>query len=288
MDSRIWDLLYSMILQLDESLPRFGRQCLYSDGLIVAVYLWAVGHDRPVSWACQPENYSSFFRPPALPCAGQMSRRLRTWRVNLIMTRLHEQLSRSGEQTPLQFIDGRPLLVGSGTKDADAKKGRFSGGFGHGYKLHAWAMADGRIPVWSVQPLSVNEKPVAMEMARQVGPRGIVLADAEYDSGPLYETVAESGGCLLAGLRSNAGQGHRPRSPARMEMVQAWKGVAGYVYRERLAVERFFGHQSSFGGGLAGLPAWVRTWARVTRWVGMKLTIYHARLLLRERAQQVA
>ena len=104
-------------------------------------------------------------------------------------------------------------------------------------------------------------------------PLGIVLADGNYDSGRLYDGVDACGGQLLTPLPKNAGYGHGPQSPSRWEAVRAWEGVAGYVYRDRIAVERYFAHQSAFGGGLAPLPPWVRTLPRVRRWIGAKLII---------------
>lgn len=46
--------------QLHRLLVAFGkrlRRCRFSDVWIAAVYLWAVLHDRPVCWACDPRNW---------------------------------------------------------------------------------------------------------------------------------------------------------------------------------------------------------------------------------------
>jgi len=210
---------------------------------------------------------------------------MQTERIRLILQGVHDQLSASDRGSILSFMDGRALRVGPHTKDRDAGRGKVGGGFARGYRLHAWATKNGRIPVWSVTPLNVNEKRVASELVRCARLSGLVLADAGYDSGRLYDLFAEAGMHLLTPMqRKNAGRGHRRQSPARLAAIRAWEGIAGYVYTERLAVERFFGHQASYGGGLGPLPGWVRTLPRVRRWVGAKLILYHARLHVRKAA----
>ena len=72
-----------------------------------------------------------------------------------------------------------------------------------GYKYHAWATEDGRIPVWSVMPLNVSEKTVAGEMLRYGRASGIVLADSNYDAGWLYDAV-ENDAIVVAVLRVSA------------------------------------------------------------------------------------
>lgn len=282
MDSRVWRVIYHTILTEDRTLPRGGRCPTYSDGLIVAMYIWSVGHDRPLCWACNRRNYASCFRPRRVPSVSQFCRRIQTERCALMLQRVHERLSHLESRSELSFIDGRAFPVGAHSKDPDAKAGRASGGFARGYKLHAWATEDGRIPIWSVMPLNVNEKPVASELLRYHTADGVVLADGEYDARSLYDQVEADGGQLITPLPKNAGKGHRPQSASRNLVAWAWQGIAGYVYRCRGAVERTFAHLSAFGGGLAPLPAWVRTLPRVRRWIGTKLIIYHARWNLRK------
>jgi hypothetical protein len=133
-------------------------------------------------------------------------------------------------------------------------------------------------------PLNVNEKRVAREMLRFRRAEELVLADAQYDATWLYDYVADDGGCLLTPLPLNAGKGHKVQSSARIHAAHAWRGLAGYVYHKRAAIERFFAQQSAYGGGLAPLPPWVRRLDRVRRWVGAKLIIYHARWNIRKKA----
>jgi hypothetical protein len=54
--------------------------------VLVAVLLWAALHDRPVSWACQPRHWSTTtLRPPRLPSAATMSRRIDGVAVGLLL-----------------------------------------------------------------------------------------------------------------------------------------------------------------------------------------------------------
>src|SRR6476660_4680140 len=90
---------------------------------------------------------------------------------------------------------------------------------------------DQRIPLWSVMPLNWDERVVAMELARLAPHSALALADANYDSGPLYDRLAERGIHLLTPMRrKNPGGGHRTPSPARLAAAHAWNGAAGYVY----------------------------------------------------------
>lgn len=285
MSSQEWQQVYQAIRRVDKNVPRMGRKRpRYDDVLIVAMYVWSVWHDRPLCWATERRNYTSLFRPRELPSRSQFCRRIKTPRCQVILHGVHEQLARVDERTAPSFLDGRPFPVGAHTSDPDAAKGRICGGFTRGYKLHALATKDGRITHFRVEPLNVNEKKVARLLIGDARPKGLVLADGEYDAGALYDWVAEFGGQLFTPLPKNVGAGHRPQSQARLKAASLWRVDGESLYRQRSAIERFFSQLSSFGGGLAPLPAWVRRLPRVRRWIATKLIIYHARLAIRNRA----
>jgi hypothetical protein len=284
MDSHGWRFLYQTVREVARTLPRPLRQPQYSDVLIVMMLLWAAGHDRPMNWACQRKHYHGAFRPRRLPCAPQFSRRLRWERTEQLLTGVFRRLAEPEHITPLCFVDGKPLVVGSCSKDRDARAGRIYGGFARGYKIHVISTEDRRILCWSVEPLNVDERPVAAEMIRQLCLPALLLGDGQFDSNPLYVLTRECGGQLLTPVPTHAGQGHREQSPERLAAIAAWRGIAGYVYRERIRVEQTFAHLTSFGGGLGPLPSWVRTLPRVRRWVGAKVILYHVRLKLRRPA----
>jgi hypothetical protein len=281
MDSHTWKVIYQAIRQAERSIPRFGRRPTFNDGLIVAIYVWSVWHDRPLCWGCDRQNYSSCFRPSKLPSVSQFCKRIKSDRCDAILQYVHQRCSEIESFTELSFMDGRVMRVGPCSKDRDAKRGQSPGGMTKGYKLHAWATEDGRIPIWSVMPLNVNEKTVAGEMLRHQRTSGIILADGNYDAGWLYDRVDDDGGQLITPLPKNVGQGHRRQSPARLRAAAIWPSLGSYVYRKRVGIERIFAHQSAFGGGLGPLPPWVRTLPRVRRWIGTKLIIYHARMQVR-------
>lgn len=283
MDSQVWRAVYRAVVAANRHVPRIGRRPRYSDTLIVAMYLWAVWHDRPLCWASDRAHYHSLFRPRRLPSNSQFCKRLGTLRVHQILQEVHNRLAGSNLPAELAMMDGRILRVGSHSKDPDARKGRVAGGFGRGYRLHAWGTQDQRIPLWSLMPLNVDERAVAVVLADHAPWTPLVLADANYDSGPLYDHLAERQVSLLTPMRArNPGGGHHRRpSPARLAAARAWQGTAGYVYRERKEIERQFGHQVWTAGGLGPLPGWVRRLPRVRMWVGGKLIIHHARLLVR-------
>ena len=136
--------------------------------------------------------------------------------------------------------------------------------------------------------LNVSEKPVAGELMQQTRPAGLVLADGNYDAGHLYETAARYGGQLLATPRQGAGRGPRRPSPHRRIALALWARHSDWLRARRKAIDRFFGQHSSYGGGLAPLPAWVRTLPRVQRWVQAKIILYQVRLQHRHHAQGVA
>jgi hypothetical protein len=281
MDDHGWRILYQTIRRVAKSLPPPPRQFEYNDALIVAMLFWTVAHDRPMSWACKRTHYYGPFRPRRLPSVSQFCRRLQLERTWHILDGVFRCLARTDVITRLCCLDGRPLTVGMCSKDPDANAGRVYGGFARGYKLHVLISADYRVISWCVTPLNVFEQKAAVAMVETQPVLGVVLADGNFDGGPLYDAVASKGGQLLTPVAENAGQSHHPQSPHRLAGIDFYRDWGRYLYRERIRVEQALAHVSSFGGGLAPLPAWVRTLPRVRRWVGVKLTLYHVRRMLR-------
>lgn len=284
MSSHVWKLVYHGLRRVNKRIPKKGRVCQYPDTLIVAMYLWSVFHDRPLCWAADRSNYSSVFRPRRLPSRSQFGRRIRSARCQALLDALNHELAEVQGAPHIFLMDSRPLRVGAYSRDPDVRTGYTKDGFAKGYKLHALATIQGEIVSWRLTPLNRNDKPVARELIDEARPQGLVLADGAYDSGALYDQVWEHKAQLLTPLPANVGGGHRPQSAARMQAAQMWANGAEDLYRKRLGIERIFSQQSSFGGGLAPLPAWVRRWCRVWRWVAAKLILYHARLALRRKA----
>ena len=282
MDSHEWKIVYQAIKVMDRRIERHMRKCTYSDRLIVAMHLWAVAHDRPMSWACRRTSYGGCFRPRQLPSNSQFSRRLRSQRVQQLLQAVHEHLAQTKRTAEVAYIDGRGFRVGNYTKDPQARRGWAAGGLAKGYRLHAWATPDGRIPLWCVTGLDVDERDVAAVFAEMAPPVDLLLADGLYDSNRLYDRYRQRDICLLTPFfHPGAGRGHRRHSPGRLAAIQAWPHLGRYVFRDRLEIERVFGHQACCGGGLGPLPGFVRRLPRVRRWIGAKLILYHARLIKR-------
>jgi hypothetical protein len=200
-------------------------------------------------------------------------------------------------------FDGKALPVANHSTDPDAAFGRGAGGLSNGYKLHALWARDLPFPLdWAVTPLDVDETRMAARFAarRPDGDGGYLLADGRLDSGPLHRRVAASGHQLVAprprrgGPRGTGGGGlgHRKecRDPARVRSVEMLEPPAGInpfgpsLHRQRKQIERDFGNLTSFGGGLPGLPSWVRRIWRVRLWVYAKLLINAARIKRLRRA----
>jgi hypothetical protein len=299
-----------------------ARRPRYPDWLVVAMFLWACGHDRCGSWACDRSHYSSAFRPRGgrLPSVSQFNRRLnepRTWRV---LQRVHDATGGSVTATALTYLDGKPLTVGVASKDPDAKRGRVMGGFAKGYKLHAWMAEDRRVPLWCVAPLNAHEAPVAERLVahaagagQRLSPRSLALADQNYDAAGVHKGLHAAGGRLLVrpkdgGRRARAARAKatgpdggadaarhavtlRQMGPARRDLLAvcaARPGLVRLVHRHRVNAEGILGNLCGYGGGLTGLPPFVRRLPRVRRWVGGKIILYHARLRARAARRRAA
>jgi hypothetical protein len=292
MDREIWTKVLNSIKGAGRCVKSSVRCPLFPDWLIVAMYLWTVWHDRPQSWACDRIHYGALFRPRKLPSVSQFNRRIKTDSCRRVLQRVHNDLAAIGLATAVNYLDGKPLLVSPVSKDRDAKVGHVTGGFRKGYKLHAWATEDGRIPVWSVTSLNVGESPVAQRLCEHLPPQfdfGLALADGNYDAADLHKCVAVLGPRLVVPLRGLAQHAvtRRQMGAARREAIAVRTqnpGLMSYLIKQRTQIERIFSALTCCAGGLGPLPAWVRTSARVTRWVGAKIILYHARLQARKRA----
>jgi len=282
MERELWPLLYRTVRDVARG---FSQKYVQIPGWVVLLtMLWAAIHDRPVCWACRPANWSTTrLRPPRLPSEATMSRRVDGVALGLLWRAVEERLRETGDPALLAFIDGKPLPVGGNSKDPDARWGRSSGGLAKGYKLHAiWST--GVLPVaWEVAPLNAHERKVGYELLGQLRHGGYLLGDGEYDASYLYDRAWERGYQLVAPYRKakRPGKGNHYQSPHRLRSIAMLQRRFGEVlYQARRQIERSFGNATSFGGGLAPLPAWVRRLDRVRTWVWAKLLINAARILI--------
>jgi hypothetical protein len=309
LDRDSWQIVIACVRRAARDVGNCGRRPVYPNWLIVAMYLWSAWHDRCLSWACDRLHYNTLFRPRCkLPSISQFTRRIKSESCRRILQRVHDDLAARGIVTPLSYLDGKPILVSAVSKDPDAARGHISGGYGKGYKLHAYITETRRIPVWCVSPLNTDEKTVARELLlphvpAPIDPRcAVTLADSNYDAAPLYKAFEAHGAggshALLAPLRCQQRVGAEGRHPVtlrkmgaqRRAVVQLWQRSPGplrYVMEQRNNAEGVFS-VLAVAMGLHGLPSFVRRIHRVRPWIGAKIILYHARLLAQESAPRRA
>ena len=277
MEREHWKQLYDLARRLGKPLRDRGR---YTTAFIVGVFLWAVVHDRPVSWACRRENWPEDFRPRHLPSQSTMSRRLRCTSTTDLLSAIDAAFQEPPQENAVEIIDAKALPVGGCSKDPDVRWGPAAGGSWKGYKFFAiWGR--GAMPrAWKIAAMSVSEKRTARTLIRQLRGRGRLLGDSQYDVSYLYDLAAKHGYELLA-PRQHPGTslGHHYQSPHRIHAIQVMEGSQGRaILEQRKAIERTFGNWTSFGGGLSPLPAWVRRTHRVQLWTQAKLLVNAVRI----------
>ena len=213
-DRGLWAEVRAAVKRAARAVGRAGRRPVYSDALVASMYLWCVWHDRPLCWACDRGHYNALFRPRRLPSVSQFARRVKTPSVAAVLARAHDDLAAAGLASAVTILDGKPLPVGPPSRDPDAARGRVSGGFAKGYKLHAAVTADGRIPAWDVRPLNVAEVTVAADLIARLAPPptsgALVLADSGYDAAPLHRQVAATGRTARSAGRGRGAAGPPP------------------------------------------------------------------------------
>ena len=280
MEHRLWQAIVAVLSTVDK--PRAPARFDFTDADIVRVYYWAVICDRPTSWACRKEHWPVHLRKRPLPSAATMSRRLRSARVAALLDALERRVTAPTGPGLFWMIDGKPLPVGGCSKDRQAGYGRAAGGKAKGYKLHALVGSDGSVAGWRVAPMNTDERVMAGRLLKAAPSEvlGYVVGDANYDSNKLHRACDAHGDRQLVTPRRYGpgnGTGHRKQTPGRLRSIALTEGpfpaFADRLRRDRVEIERRFGHLTNWGGGLAGLPPWVRTHRRVRRWVQAKLTL---------------
>jgi len=295
MEGELWEAVYGLILE--EASKRGPRKRVrYSDAWVLAVFFWAAVHDRPVCWACDRRNWPERQRWRDLPSDSTMSDRLRTLPVLSLLAAVLDRLAALAPPADslVRAVDGKPLPVGGYSKDRDARRGRAAAAaWERGYKMFdVWGR--GVVPdCWTLGPMDAPEPTVAREeqvpRLAAAGAAGYLLGDALLDSNPLHEACSACGIQAVAPRKKpGTGLGHGKgghsagrlrsirltESPAPGDLPSAGRApFARDLYAMRADIERRLGNLCCFGGGLAPLPAWVRTPHRVARWVAAKLVI---------------
>jgi hypothetical protein len=275
MERELWKVVYTALKTVA---CRFEQKYVpLQPWRIAAVLLWAALHDRPVSWACDPRNWTTTRRrPDRLPSEATMSRRAKKTSFALFLNAVANELKGDGPPAWELVVDGKPLPVGRCSKDRDAKGGHL----GRGYKLHTLWGTDPLPEAWEITAMREYEGAVAERLLTQVHGVGFLFGDGNYEASRLYDAAAGSGYQLLAHPDpQDTGRGHRYQSEHRQTALRLFADGLGWkLYQHRTSIERTFGNMGSFGGGLSPLPNWVRRLGRVTRWVWCKLMINAARI----------
>jgi hypothetical protein len=211
-----------------------------------------------------------------------MSRRLRSPSVVALLDALERRVTQPAGPGLFWMIDGKPLPIGGCSKDRQAGYGRAAGGKAKGYKLHALVGSDGTLAVWRVAPMNKDERVMAERLLQAAPPPvvGYVVADAHNDSNKLHQLCDDRGHLQLVTPRRYGpghGTGHRKQAAGRLRSIALTEGpypaFAEQLRKDRAEIERQFGNLTNWGGGLNGLPSWVRTHRRVRRWVQAKLVL---------------
>jgi hypothetical protein len=292
MDGELWKELYSCIDRVDKSHAQDPRK-RHRDAAVVATFEYSALRHRPVSWACDEDNWRGVdapSRPLELPSQPTMSRRLRDDPgVRAFRAELAAALGGAfcvAAWLLVALIDGKALAVPRHSTDPDADFGRGTGAVEKGYRLHTLWHDGSPLPIWEVRPMSVAESTVARRLIAQLpdageGGGGYVLGDSWFDANNLYDRCAARGRQLLAPRRKRdaRGLGHRAHSPHRLHALEMLTRPMGRdLMRLRRIVERLLGNLVSFGAGLGPLPPWVRRLSRVRLWVEGKLFINAIRI----------
>lgn len=275
MERELWNQLYVVVTALDS---RFSRGW-YRASEIVMVFLWAVVHDRPTSWACRRDNWHGH-TPSRLPSQSTMSKRLRSGPVVALLNRVETELGGDPRRWWLQRIDSKPLPVGPHSKDKNAHWGRAGGGFARGYKLHTiWG--NGPLPsLWRIEPMNAGDSVVARKMVTNLPGEGYLVADCQYDSNPLHRAAGDSHQVIARQQRPGKGLGHRRHEPGRLRALDLLSRPFGQaLLKTRTQIEREYSGLTCFAAGLSPLPSWVRRPHRIHLWVQGKLLINAIRIL---------
>jgi hypothetical protein len=283
MERELWRRIVGALKRLPPTRP---RNAAYTDPQIIAVYLWSVLHDRPVHWACDRRHWPMQAWRRTLPDQSTMSRRLARESTQVLLAMLMDRLSPIEREALVLRIDGKPLPVAKHSQDRHATIGRGAGGFQKGYKLHAIYAQSNRPVAYRVTPMNVDERVVAQQMMREhhLG-EGYLLADANYETNPLYDQAALIGRVLVTPRRFRNAKGlgwARTHSEHRVAMIQRMKDPSSFMRRllhTRRAIETKFANLTNHAGGLTHLPPWVRG-RRVEPYVTAKILIRLARDLV--------
>jgi hypothetical protein len=277
MERELWKKVYRMIMDIAKGSSI--KRATFNDAHIVQTYLWAVLHDRPISWACDKKNWPIYDRRKPLPTPSTMSRRVRTACIQQLLCAVENAFTEHLPNHLCRWIDAKPLPIGGSSGDKQAGYGYAAGTKAKGYKLYAIADASKGFIRWCVEPMHYNEARVAKVLIPSLRQPGYLIGDSAYDANKLYDMAASREVQLIANKRFSKSKAlsHRRQSPHRLraiEMIQRPFGAG--LLNGRGEIDRMFGQLTTFACGLKPLPNWIRTKFRVENWVRGKMIFYNA------------
>jgi hypothetical protein len=292
MGLELWAETSAAISAVTMDWPRHPRD-QHSTATIVRVYHWACLHDRPISWACEADNWTAATRPAVLPDQSTLSRRTRRPDYEAFLRRVGQRMNGKAEPQLVKVIDGKPMELPNHTTDRDATWSRGVSRTSVGYKIHAIFSGNPMPDAVAITTLDVCEKQMAARLIQRVGRAGgfgYLLGDAHYDASWLFDHCHEHNHQLLCPrAKPGTGEGHhyvsphRRRAIAMLEVPEAVSSFGHELYDQRTSIERDFSQMVCFGAGLGALPTWVRRIWRVRHWVMNKLLINAARIRINRR-----
>lgn len=278
MEHQLWRAIIAVLAELGKA--RKPTNCDFSDQDIVHVYYWAVLHDRPTAWACNPQHWPLWRRRQPLPSEATMSRRLRSASVKTLLNALEQRVIAPKQPGLFWMIDGKPLPISGCSKDRQAGYGRAANAKAKGYKIHAIVDPQGALACWRVAPMNKDERVMAVRMVRTAAIQGYLVGDSNFDSNPLHEACGQREQLQLVARRRHAGKrgvGHHKQTAGRLRAIHLLENPSPQfgeqLLHDRGEIERHFAHLTNWGGSLTCLPPWVRTHRRVHRWVQAKLVL---------------
>lgn len=279
-----WTQLLCRLRRMEPSPKGPGHPHTYPTYLMAWLALWSAARQWPLQELAAELERHGWPRvirrsvPRRLrrqvPDASTLSRR---WRSAAFFTMLDRLLIRLAGPDLTGLIDGMVLPVGPHSRDPEARFGGPGSKFQKGYK--SVRLTNRRGQAWAVRIVSANlqEGPVAMDLLEWVASEDLKLVraigDRAYDSEPLRAEFHRHLGALLLAPRQRRGRGKGRRQFSRMgrfrrRSTRILRSPWGrHWMRARQAIERSHGCLRQRPHLLGVLPPYIRTTARVRRWV---------------------
>jgi hypothetical protein len=147
------------------------------------------------------------------------------------------------DSTTIKAYSQRSLDNKSGKSDREARVGRGRRGFILGYKVHTACCTSSELPLaFTVEPCNMNEKRFIKQLLEKLKCLGIsfktVVADAQYDSARVRETVREYDAEPVIPYRKSS-RIKRALKVGRDFVVHGVKRLVN-LFRKRVSIERVF------------------------------------------------